>query len=73
MYALLCCTLIAERSIHSAYMSKKNLEQRPQVSQFQEVTPLSLIPTYTYSSQVPTGLYVTPLKHTLELDVPSIF
>ena len=62
MYASLCHTLV-NNSIASAYMAQHGLEQRPQVSKFQEVIPFLLTPNHVHSSQALTGLYASPLKH----------
>ena len=73
MYTSLCCTLVADSNIASAYMTDHRYEQRPQVSKFQKVTPLLLIPTYAHSSQALTGLYAFLPKYALELDLASTF
>ena len=46
MYTSLCYTLVTDSNITSAYMDDNRFEQQPQVSKFQKVTPLLLIPTY---------------------------
>ena len=71
MYTSLCCTLVADSNIASAYMTNHHYEQRPQVSKFQKVTPLLLILTYAHSFQALTGLYAFPPNHSLELDLTS--
>ncbi|KAH9003372.1 caspase domain-containing protein [Lactarius hatsudake] len=55
MYASLCRPLVTKSNIPSAYMDANGFGQRPQVGQFQEVIPLSLISTYAHSSQALVG------------------
>ena len=62
MYAPLCCTLVINDNIASAYMVQHGLAQQPQVSKFQEVTSFLLISNYAHSSQALTGLYAS-LEH----------
>ena len=71
VYALLCCTLVIDSNITSAYMTNNGYVQRPQVSKFQKVTSLLLILIYAHSSQALTGLYAFPPNHSLELDLTS--
>jgi hypothetical protein len=61
MYASLCCTLVTNDNMASAYMVQHELNQQPQVSTFQEVI-LLLTPNHVHSSQALTGLYASPLK-----------
>ena len=63
MFDSLCVLLVTNNSIASAYMVQHGLNQRPQVSKFQEVTSFLLISNYAHSSQALTGLYASPLKH----------
>ena len=73
MYASLCCTLVTDSNITSAHMVDNGFAQRPQVSKFQNVTPLLLILTCAHSSQALAGLYAFPLKRALELDSAFTF